>query len=74
MTIKNYIQQTTGKKDLSTFTNEDRVAMNREACDTGAISDDNNPAFLLNNCSTEMLRLIASGEINLQDLAKSLLK
>ena len=40
----------------------------------GTLSDDNNPIFILSNCNHAMLVDIASGKINLQDLAKIMLE
>lgn len=40
----------------------------------GTLSDDNNPIFILSTCNHAMLIDIASGKINLQDLAKIMLE
>lgn len=40
----------------------------------GTVSDDNNPIFILSTCNNAMLTDIASGKINLQDLAKIMLE
>ena len=40
----------------------------------GTVSDDNNPIFILSTCNHAMLTDIASGKINLQDLAKLMLE
>lgn len=65
------IKTLTGKNDLSNITNNDVTQMNDSACSQFSPfdSDDDNPIFILDTVSNDLLALIADGKINLQQLA-----